>query len=268
METFTLIEGTSPLLVSIPHCGLEIPAEILARMAEVASELADTDWHVDSLYDFAPGLGASVIRPHASRYVIDLNRPPDNAELYPGANGTELCPTSTFSEQPLYLDGNDPNGAEIQRRLQNYWHPYHRALQAELQRIHSVHGCVILFEAHSIRSLVPRLFEGQLPDLNVGTAQGGSCSPALQAVVEDCLASQQRYSHVTNKRFKGGYITRAYGRPPEGVHAVQLELSQRNYMEEELPFTYLPEQAALLQPLLRQLLQGLIDWALEEGRQQ
>jgi N-formylglutamate deformylase len=263
-----LLEGAAPLLVSMPHCGLGLPGEILAGMTGTAGELADTDWHVDRLYDFAPELGASVIRPHASRYVIDLNRPPDNAELYPGANGTELCPTSTFAEQPLYLPGKEPDAAEIERRLQHYWQPYHRALQAELQRIHAAHGRVILFEAHSIRSLVPRLFEGQLPDLNIGTAQGHSCSASLQAVVEDCLASQQRYSHVTNQRFKGGYITRAYGRPPEGVHAVQLELSQRNYMEEELPFTYLPEQAALLQPLLRQLLQGLIDWALEEGQQQ
>lgn len=208
---------------------------VLAAMTGVARELADTDWHVDSLYDFAPGLGASVIRPHASRYVIDLNRPPDNAELYPGANGTELCPTSTFAEQPLYLAGKEPGVAEIERRLQRYWHSYHQALQAELQRIHNLHGCVILFEAHSIRSLVPRLFEGQLPDLNIGTAAGNSCAPQLQAVVENCLAGQDDYSHVTNQRFKGGYITRAYGRPSEGVHALQLELSQRNYMQEELP---------------------------------
>jgi N-formylglutamate deformylase len=252
----------------MPHCGLEIPETVLAAMTGIARELADTDWHVDSLYDFAPELGASVIRPHASRYVIDLNRPPDNAELYPGANGTELCPTSTFAEQSLYLPGKEPTAAEIERRLQRYWHPYHQALQAELQRLHALHGCAILVEAHSIRSLVPRLFVGQLPDLNVGTAQGHSCSASLQAVVEDCLSSQQRYSHVTNQRFKGGYITRAYGKPSEGVHAVQLELSQRNYMQEQLPFTYLPEKAELLQPLLRQLLQGLINRALEEGQQQ
>jgi N-formylglutamate deformylase len=266
MNTFTLIEGNAPLLVSMPHCGLGLPAEIVADMTGTARELADTDWHVDTLYDFAAELGASVIRPHASRYVVDLNRPPDNAELYPGANGTELCPTSTFSEQPLYLPGKEPDAAEIDRRLQRWWYPYHQQLQAELQRLRAVHGCVVLFEAHSIRSLVPRLFEGRLPDLNIGTAQGRSCSPALQSIVDECLASQQRYSHVSNQRFKGGYITRAYGRPSEGVHAVQLELSQRNYMAEELPFTYLPEKAELLQPLLRRVLQVLIDGALEERR--
>ena len=266
MQTFEFTQGSAPLLVSLPHSGLELPAELLVDMTDVAHELADTDWHVEKLYDFAGELGASVIRPKASRYVIDLNRPPDNAELYPGANGTELCPTSTFADEPLYKEGRQPSAADIEQRLQSWWQPYHQQLQAELQRIKSVHGCAILFEAHSIRSLVPRLFEGRLPDLNIGTASGNSCARTMLAVVEALLRDQQEYSCVFNQRFKGGYITRAYGDPGQGVHAIQLELSQRLYMEEELPFTYLPEQAAQLQPLLRHILERLIQWGLEEAQ--
>ncbi len=268
MHPFDFIEGSTPLLVSMPHCGLELPANLLDDMTGVAGKRADTDWHMEQLYNFAPGLGASVIRPRVSRYVIDLNRPPDNAELYPGANSTELCPTSTFAEEPLYLEGREPTPAAIGQRLKLWWHPYHQQLQTELRRIRALHGCAILFEAHSIRSQVPRLFDGQLPDLNIGSAQGSSCSAAMQLVVDNCLTAQDDFSHVANQRFKGGYITRAYGQPEAGIHAVQLELTQRLYMEEELPFTYLPEQAETLQPLLRQLLQALIDWGLEEGQRQ
>jgi N-formylglutamate deformylase len=236
-------------------------------MTATALQVADTDWHVERLYDFASGLGASIIQPHTSRYAIDLNRPPDNAELYPGANGTELCPTSSFAEEPLYRDGAEPDSAEVTRRLDTFWHPYHQQLQAELARLKSAHGIAVLFEAHSIRSVVPRLFDGRLPDVNIGTASGSSCAPAMLAAVETLLAEQTTYTYVINQRFKGGYITRAYGNPHAGVHSLQLELSQRTYMEEQPPFHYRPDLAAQVQPLLRQLVQSLIDWARQEARQ-
>jgi N-formylglutamate deformylase len=264
MKTFEIIEGTVPLLVSMPHCGTRLADDIAASMSPAGLEVADTDWHVEKLYDFASGLGASVIQPFYSRYVIDLNRAPDDSNLYPGANSTGLCPTSSFADQPLYREACAPDAEEISRRLADWWRPYHENLQAELARLKQQHGIALLFDAHSIRSVVPRFFEGQLPDLNIGTAGGSSCAASMLSAVESVLSAQQDYSYVIDQRFKGGYITRAYGRPDSGIHSLQLELSQRNYMEEPLPFTYLPEKAALLQPLLQRLLQRLIDWAREE----
>lgn len=236
-------------------------------MTSVAQQVADTDWHVERLYDFAPELGASIIQPHTSRYIIDLNRPPDNAELYPGANGTELCPISSFAEESLYIDGAEPGSTEVARRLDTFWHPYHQKLQAELARLKNIHGIAVLFDAHSIRSVVPRLFDGRLPDMNIGTAGGSSCAPVMLAAVETLLAEQKSYTYVINQRFKGGYITRAYGEPQANIHSLQLELSQRTYMEEQAPFRYRPDLATQVQPLLRQLVQSLIDWARQETRQ-
>lgn len=260
MEPFEFTPGSVPLLLSIPHCATQLPPEIAATMTPAALELTDTDWHVDTLYDFAGDMGIGVIRPRYSRYVIDLNRPPDDSELYPGANGTGLCPTTTFANEALYRQGHEPDDAEIARRLDSWWRPYHSKLQSELQRLRERHGVALLFEAHSIASVVPRLFEGQLPDLNVGTADGASCAPALMQQVQTVLDGQSKYSHVTNGRFKGGYITRAYGQPEKGVHALQLELAQCNYMDEKPPFTYLPEEAEHLRHLLRQLLRRILDW--------
>jgi N-formylglutamate deformylase len=264
MQTFEFTEGSTPLLISMPHCGTGLPDDLAAAMTPAGLEVGDTDWHVEKLYDFAASMGASVIQPHYSRYVIDLNRAPDDSNLYPGANSTGLCPTSSFADQPLYREGCAPDADEIARRLATWWRPYHEALQAELARLKQQHGIALLFDAHSIRSVVPRFFEGQLPDLNIGTASGSSCAPSMLSAVELVLGEQQDYSYVIDQRFKGGYITRAYGQPDLGIHSLQLELSQRNYMEEPLPFNYLPEQAAQLQPLLRRLIQRLIDWAIEE----
>jgi len=265
MHVFDFSAGRTPLLVSMPHCGIHIPAEIAATMTPAALELADTDWHVEQLYEFVSGMGASVIRPHHSRYVIDLNRPADDSNLYPGANSTGLCPTTDFAERQIYRDGEEPSEQEVARRLELYWHPYHRQVQTELDRLLETHGVALLFEAHSIRSIVPRLFEGRLPDLNIGTASGNTCAAALLASFEDVLSGQGDYSYVVDARFKGGYITRAYGDPQSGVHSLQLELAQQLYMEEEVPFNYLPEKAVRLQPLLQRLLQGMIDWAETEA---
>lgn len=257
MDTFTLHRGSAPLLVSLPHDGSAIPPELAARMVEGARRAPDTDWHVARLYAFARELGASILVPRHSRYVVDLNRPPDDTSLYPGQNTTGLCPAVQFSGEPVYLDGETPDAAEVASRVGTWWRPYHDALRGELERIRAAHGRVLLWEGHSIRGEVPFLFEGRLPDLNLGTANGASCGPALQARLEAVLASQRDYDWVANGRFKGGYITRHYGDPGKGVDAVQLEISQRNYMD-EATFAWDDAEAASLQRVLRALLEAAL----------
>jgi N-formylglutamate deformylase len=255
MDLFTLHRGTAPLLVSLPHDGRLIPPEMAERMTPAARLAPDTDWHVSRLYDFARELGASVLAARYSRYVVDLNRPPDDVSLYPGQNTTGLCPTTRFSGDAVYLPGQEPSPDEVDSRVDRYWRPYHRALQEELARLRAAHGRVLLWEGHSIRSAVPFLFDGWLPDLNVGTAAGASCAPGVQARLEAALAAQDDYTWVVNGRFKGGYITRQYGRPDAGIDAVQLELAQCNYMDED-SFGYDEERAPRLQETLRRLLQA------------
>lgn len=251
--TYTLRQGTLPLLISIPHLGTELPAEFAAGMSGTAPVLQDTDWHLDRLYGFATGLGASVLQAKVSRYVIDLNRPPGGESLYPGQTTTGLCPTETFRGEPLYDPAPAPDALQQADRLARFWQPYHGALRAELDRLKAQHGSVLLWDAHSIASVLPRLFEGKLPDLNFGTADGRSCAPAIiDRVVAQ--ARNSRFSQVLNGRFKGGYITRHYGVPAERVHAIQLEMGQDLYMLEDPPFTYLEHKATSVQPLLQKML--------------
>ena len=264
MQTFEMSRGTRPLLISMPHQGTSLAPEMSGTVTPEALKLADTDWHLKQLYNFATEVGASIIWPHYSRYVIDLNRPPDNANLYPGANSTELCPTSTFGSKAIYLPGNEPDDEEVSRRLTTYWQPYHNALNNELHQIRQQFGIAVLFDAHSIRSQVPRLFEGRLPDLNIGTSSGASCGPTMEAAALERLSGQKKYTLVSNQRFKGGYITRAYGNPDQGIHAMQLELVQRAYMEESHPFNYLPARASDIKPLLVQLISRLAQWAEQQ----
>jgi len=257
METYTLHRGTAPLFVSLPHDGSELPEAIAERLTPSARRVPDTDWHVSRLYAFARELGASMIVPRHSRYVVDLNRPPDNASLYPGQNTTGLCPIVQFTGDPIYKAGAEPSNSEIAERVQMYWRPYHEALAAELSRIRATHGRVVLWEGHSIRSVVPFLFDGQLPDFNLGTSGGASCSVGLQSRLVEILAMAREHTHVVNGRFKGGYITRHYGDPAQAVEAVQLELAQLNYMDEDT-FEYLDELAAKTQRVLRALLEACI----------
>ena len=253
-----LHRGTAPLLVSLPHDGSAIPDELLARMTPEARRAPDTDWHVSRLYAFARELGASILVPRHSRYVIDLNRGEDDTSLYPGQNTTGLVPLVRFSGEPVYLPGCEPDADEVVSRIEAYWRPYHVALREELDRIRALHGRVVLWEGHSIRgSELPFLFEGRLPDLNLGTANGASCSPALQARIERELAAQTDYDWVANGRFKGGHITRHYADPGNGIDAIQLELSQRTYMDED-SFEYDEAKAGRLQVLLRRLLQVVL----------
>jgi N-formylglutamate deformylase len=257
-SVFTLHRGTAPLLVSVPHDGIELPEAIAAHLTDSARRVPDTDWHVSRLYAFARAIGASLIVPRYSRYVVDLNRPPDDVSLYPGQNTTGLCPIVQFSGEPVYREGQTPTPDEIAQRVETYWRPYHDALRSELERVRSVHGRVLLWEGHSIKgSDLPFLFEGRLPDFNLGTSNGASCAPAVQRRIEAALTAQPDYDFVVNGRFKGGYITRHYGDPANGIDAVQLEMSQRIYMDEDT-FAYDEANAARAQAAVRSLVEAAL----------
>jgi N-formylglutamate deformylase len=250
---FTLQQGTVPLLVSMPHIGTHIPSELQPHYAPRALEVEDTDWHLHTLYNFLGELGASVLTPSTSRYVIDLNRPPDDAPMYPGAANTELCPTHFFTGEPLYQPGQAPAPAERLRRREAYWQPYHGALAGELARLKAQHGYALLWDAHSIRSQLPWLFDGRLPDLSIGTASGASADARIAEAALQACASFPHISTVLNGRFKGGYITRHYGQPANSIHAIQLEMCQHLYMQEEAPYAYDAEVAARIQPVLKEM---------------
>lgn len=254
--TFRLHRGDAPLLVSIPHMGTMIPDELQAGFHPRALEVEDADWHLDRLYAFAQELGASVLQPIVARYVVDLNRPPDDAPMYPGASNTELCPSRFFDGSALYREGSSLPAQEKARRRELWWHPYHDALARELARIKARHGHVLLWDAHSIRAEIPWLFEGRLPDLNIGTADGRSADASITRAVAAAAARHPGFTHVVNGRFKGGYITRHYGRPAEHVHAVQLEMCQYLYMREAPPWNYEPAQAARIQPVVREMVEA------------
>lgn len=259
MEPYRFRAGRGPLLVSIPHMGTHLPVEIAARMTPAALALPDTDWHLDRLYDFLDDLGASVLTATHSRYVVDLNRPPDNASLYPGQDVTGLVPIDTFAREPVYA-GPLPDGAEIATRRERYWKPYHDRLAAELARIRTEHGYALLWDAHSIASRVPRFFAGRLPDFNLGTGGGLSADPSLAAALLAVVETAHGYTGVLNGRFKGGYITRRYGEPANGVHAIQLELVQETYMHEAPRYPFDETRAGQVRPHLRRMLETLIAW--------
>lgn len=260
MTVYRFEAGSTPLLISMPHTGQAIPEDIAARMHPWARAVPDTDWYMDRLYDFATEVGASVLAARQSRYVIDLNRPPDGTVLYPGASNTELCPTTTFDLRPLYLDGQAPDTDEIEERIGTWWQPYHTRIATTLQELRERHGYALLLDAHSIASRVPRFFEGRLTDLNLGTADGRSCDPALRQAASAALSGCGGYTLAVDGRFKGGYITRRYGNPGEHVHALQLEQSQATYCREREPGDYDPELAARVRPCLRALVRAMLDW--------
>lgn len=261
-NSYTLIKGSVPLLISMPHNGEAIPKDIAEVMTEKGHEVADTDWYMDRLYAFAQKLGAYILVPKFNRYVIDLNRDPDGVDLYPGANNTELCPTTAFDLSPLYKNDCQPTPEQISERVELYWQPYHQALASTMQEIKAQFGQAILLEAHSIRSQVPRFFQGQLPDFNFGNADGKSCSPELISTIAGL--DYAPYTMVCNGRFKGGYITRAFGKPEINYHAIQLELSQFTYMNEQA-MTYNETLAVQVQPKLETLVKTLIAFATTEN---
>ena len=258
MDLYRFRSGSSPLLVSIPHVGTHVPPVLAADMTPAGLEVPDTDWHVDLLYNFLDDLGASVLQATHSRYVIDLNRTPTGEALYPGARNTELCPSSRFDDQPIYQPGRAPDAASINERRTRYWQPYHDRLDVELSAIKARHGYALLFDAHSIRSVVPRFFEGRLWDINIGTGDGVAASPAISDAVMEAAKKASPYTSVLNGRFKGGYITRCYGRPMDNVEAVQIELAQITYMNEDPPFDLREDRAAGIRPALRAILDAYL----------
>lgn len=260
---FDFHAGDGPLLISVPHAGTEVPQVISERFTTAGSLLADTDWHVPRLYEAARDLGASLLVARPSRYVVDLNRRADGKALYGGADNTEICPLTTFDREPIYLPGEEPEAREVEARVELFWKPYHDKLAAELGRLRERHQAVLLWDAHSIRSEVPRFFEGRLPDINLGTAGGTSADQGLLDAVTGAAEAQRRksgHSWVANGRFKGGAITRSYGNPAGGVHAIQLELSQATYMDEAAPFRFREEQAASIRPVITDLLARALEW--------
>ena len=234
----------------MPHVGAFVPPSIAARLTPAASPLADTDWHLPRLYDFLEALDATVLVATHSRFVIDLNRPPDGANLYPGQDTTGLVPLDTFRREPAYRDGELPDGAEIERRRDGYWQPWHSALAVEIERLRTACGAVALWETPPIASELPRFFEGRLWDLNFGSGRGTACDAGYSDAILAPVKAQHDYTWVLDGRFTGGYITRHYGRPDADVHAIQLEMSQIIYMDETSPFALRDDRSAKLRPLL------------------
>lgn len=261
-DPFEFQSGQLPLLISIPHAGTRLTPAVEKGLTDEARPLQDTDWHIPRLYDFARAMGASILVGNYSRLVIDLNRPADDKPLYTTAT-TGLFPDVLFDGRPSFLPDAAPSDEERAGYLQNIWQPYHQQLQNELARLKAQHGYALLFDAHSIASVIPRLFEGKLPDLNLGTNGGESCPASLSDRLVTCCQQQQQFSHVLNGRFKGGYITRAYGQPQENQHAVQLELAQVNYMSEQ-SFEFDAARAAPLQRLLQQMIESMLAWGEQQ----
>lgn len=269
----SITRGTAPLIVSMPHTGTDIPPDLETRFVSSWLARKDADWWVHQLYDFAPELGATTIRTSLSRSVIDTNRDPSGRSLYPGQNTTELCPTTSFDGEPLYRDGALPDGNEVARRRCKFFEPYHAALEAEIRRLRNRYPNVVLFEAHSIRSRIPRLFAGELPHFNIGTNSGASCAAELTSAIEQIceastVAAVGTFTRATNGRFKGGYTTRHYGEPARGIHAIQLELAMRYYMEEpevptpgNWPRPYEAARAAPLRDVLQRIIETCIEFA-------
>ncbi|MEM5582719.1 N-formylglutamate deformylase [Roseibium sp. AS2] len=257
MQPVEVSRGDGPLVLGVPHAGTFVPGDIKTRLNETGRKLADTDWHVDRLY---AGLlpGATMVKANFHRYVIDANRDPEGVSLYPGQNTTTLCPTTDFDGRPLYEDGQEPDPAEIDARRVSWHAPYHAALAAELERVRAKHGIAILYDCHSIRSQVPFLFEGPLPDFNTGTNNSTTCAPEIETAVVGRTGAAEGYTSVLNGRFKGGWTTRYYGRPEEGLHAIQMELAQKTHLaSEDVPFAYDPASADRLRVHLKDILCAL-----------
>ncbi|MGX1740724.1 N-formylglutamate deformylase [Bosea sp. NPDC055353] len=265
-EIVTVTRGSSPLILSMPHPGTGFPEEVAAQLNERGRQVEDTDWHMRQLYDFAALFEPTIVEAHLSRYVVDLNRDPSGASLYPGQETTDLVPTTTFDGEPIWHA--PPDAAEIARRVERYFRPYHDALETEIARVKAEHGYCLFWDCHSIASEMPRLFPGTLPTLNLGTNSGASCAPAVEAAAVTAMAGSA-FTQVVNGRFKGGWITRHYGRPSEHVHAIQMEIVFSAYLAEEAPpWTFDAAKAAILQPALAAIISAALDAAakLERSR--
>lgn len=261
-ESYFFEAGNSPLIISIPHMGVEVPDDLLQKMTPAGRQLADTDWHLDQFYEFARGIGASFLMARFSRYVVDLNRPPNDETLYAGQTKTGLFPQLTFRGEPVYDSVDELPVQEQQYRKTTYWKPYHDKLAIEIERLKNQHSQVLVWEAHSIASVLPRLFPGKLPDLNIGTNGGLSAAAPLLTAIEQSLATCP-FTWVANGRFKGGHNTRAFGNPANGVHTIQLEMCQSTYMNEDYPFAYRPDLVKEVQPVVHNMVNAAYEAMLK-----
>lgn len=258
MQIYDLKHGNSPLIISIPHAGTFVPEDIKSRFTDIAHHVPDTDWFVQKLYvEYAKQHDATVITANYSRYVVDLNRPADGTPLYPGQACLPICPPQSFDGDNIYQDGAAPTQEDINQRISAYWQPYHDEISTQIKRIKEQHGYAILYDAHSIRQTVPRLFDGALPVLNLGTVNGKSCHPFIENAAH-MAAEDSNYDCILNGRFIGGYITRHYGNPDAQVHALQMELAQSAYMDEDT-VTYDEEKAEKLKTVLSSILNAMTD---------
>ncbi|MCZ4353827.1 N-formylglutamate deformylase [Roseovarius aestuarii] len=255
-----ITQGNSPLVLGLPHTGTDLPEDCATRLNDRGREMADTDWHIHELYDdLVPDI--TTVRTPIHRYVIDANRDPSGVSLYPGQNTTGLCPLTDFDGHSIYNEGAEPDAGEVERRRQTYHAPYHAALEAELARVHALHGFAILYDCHSIRSSIPFLFDGKLPDFNVGTNLGTTCDASIESVVHQICEQAEGYTSVLNGRFKGGWTTRHYGRPSQGYHAIQMELAQCTHIQEAPPWNIIPDRATRLRTHLTTILTSLQNWS-------
>ncbi|SCY67397.1 N-formylglutamate deformylase [Rhizobium sp. NFACC06-2] len=266
MRVFDVKEGSSPIILGLPHTGTDVPAEIWDSLNDNGKILADTDWHIHELY---AGLleSATTVRATFHRYVIDANRDPAGVSLYPGQNTTGLVPETDFDGEPIWNEGQEPAADDIAYRLENFHAPYHAALAAEIERVKSIHGIAILYDCHSIRSHIPFLFEGKLPHFNIGTDMGKTCDPAIEKIAVEVTAAAEGYDSILNGRFKGGWTTRHYGKPQSGVHAIQMELAQSTHLQSETPpFAYDTGKAERLRSHLKTILTRMERFALDTKR--
>jgi len=251
-------QGNSPIVLGLPHGGTHVPEDIRAQFNETGRALADTDWHIHRLYNDL-GLDLTRVSTPIHRYVIDVNRDPSGASLYPGQNTTGLCPRTDFDGKSIYVDNAEPDAAEVLRRTAMYHAPYHVALDAELQRVREKYGVAILYDCHSIRPVIPFLFDDTLPDFNIGSNSSTSCSAAVERSVHMRCRAAMEYSCALNGRFKGGWTTRHYGQPSENIHAIQMELAQSTYMDAAAPWSYRPDKAERLRPIIYRILSDLVE---------
>ena len=257
MNPVVVTRGASPVILAFPHTGTDVPGAIMGRLNVEGKKLRDTDWHVDRLYD---GLlaEATTVRATFHRYVIDANRDPSGKSLYPGQNTTSLVPMTDFDDRPIWNEGMEPDGAALEDTLKRFHAPYHAALQAEVERVRAAHGVAVLYDCHSIRSMCPFLFEGRLPDFNIGTDNGRTCAPGIERRVAEICGAAEGYSSVVNGRFRGGWTTRHYGNPAGGVHEMQMELAQSAYLTDEAPpWDYDDTRAERLRTPLRAILEAV-----------
>lgn len=258
MDLYKFSKGNTPLLIDVPHAGTHIPDNLADRMTPEALRTPDTDWHQDRLYDFAHDMGASMLVATHSRFVVDLNRAPEDVSLYPGQDTEGLLPRKTGANEAIYLEGMEPDDAERDQRRETYHAPYHAKLAEALEDIKAEHGYAMLWDAHSIKSRIPRYFDGKLWDLNIGTNKGASCAPSIEEDLTRIAEAADSYTHKLNGRFIGGHITRHYGNPANSIHAVQLELSWATYMNEEHPYEYRDDLASGIRPVLQEFLKAML----------